>query len=152
MALTMETYHIGELEFDPDACEICSEGQCKHLQPQVRNVLSSLYRHRGEVVTREMLMEEAWSNRPASDESITRCISILRKHIADHDERTLIETIPKVGYRLHCTTGTGSSFDSERQRQTAASAPRIQLGVLNMGLLIITGAIITLVTLLMITN
>lgn len=95
-------YRIGEVDFDPDACEIYTEGHFEHLQPQVRNVLLCLVRHQGEVVPKEKLVDEAWEGRHTSDESVTRCISILRKHFADRSERHVIETIPKTGYRLHC--------------------------------------------------
>ena len=97
----MTIYRIGNVEFDPDACEICTEGRFEHLQPQVRNVLMCLVKHQGEVVPKEQLVNEAWNGRLTSDESVTRCISILRKHFADRSERHVIETIPKAGYRLH---------------------------------------------------
>lgn len=96
----MTIYRIGDVEFDPDACEIYTEGHLEHLQPQVRNVLLCLVKHQGEVVPRAKLVEEAWGGRRTSDESVTRCISLLRKHLADRNARHVIETIPKTGYRL----------------------------------------------------
>ncbi len=96
----MTSYRIGEVDFDPDASEICVDGQVTHMQPQVRNVLVCLVRHKGEVVAKERLVEEAWHGRHTSDENITHCISLLRGHLADRKERHLIETIPQKGYRL----------------------------------------------------
>jgi DNA-binding winged helix-turn-helix (wHTH) protein len=106
----MPIYSIGNMDFDPDACEIYREGQLEHLQPQVRNVLMCLVRHHGEVVIKDVLINEAWCGRSASDECLTRCISILRKQTSDRGDRHLIETIPKVGYRLHCTVYTLSAI------------------------------------------
>ena len=96
----MTIYRIGEVDFDPDATEICVRGQLTHLQPQVSNVLDCLIRHTGEVVSKDLLVAEAWKGRRTSDESVTRCISLLRAHFADQDQRHLIETIPKKGYRF----------------------------------------------------
>ncbi len=94
-------YRIADVAFDPDACEITANGETQHLQPQVRSVLLCLVKHEGEVVPKDLLIEEAWGGRRTSDESVTRCISLLRQHFADRGERHLIETIPKSGYRLH---------------------------------------------------
>ncbi|MEH6587955.1 MAG: winged helix-turn-helix domain-containing protein [Halioglobus sp.] len=96
----MTSYRIGEVDFDPDASEICAQGHVTHLQPQVSSVLVCLLRHKGEVVAKDMLVEEAWHGRSTSDQSVTRCISLIRGHFADRDERHLIETIPKKGYRF----------------------------------------------------
>ena len=88
----MKTYQIGEVGFSPDACELYKDGLIAHLQPQCRNVLLVLVEHAGEVVTKEALLQDAWQGRAASDECLTRCISILRKHLSDRDEKHLIET------------------------------------------------------------
>ena len=97
----MRTFQLGQIGFDPDACELVSDGSPEHLQPQVRNVLLCLVNHAGEVVSKERLIEEAWPDRTATDECLTRCISLLRKHLKHHGGSHLIETIPRVGYRLH---------------------------------------------------
>lgn len=96
----MTVYRIGELKFDPDASETCVRGRVTHLQPQVSSVLACLIRHRGEVVSKDVLVAEAWEGRRTSDESVTRCICLLRAHFAERDQKQLIETIPKRGYRF----------------------------------------------------
>lgn len=96
----MTVFRIGDVDFDPDASEIFVDGEVRHLQPQVSSVLACLLRHRGEVVPKDLLVEEAWHGRRTSDESVTRCISLLRRHFSDREERHLIETIPKMGYRF----------------------------------------------------
>jgi DNA-binding winged helix-turn-helix (wHTH) protein len=94
-------YRIADVLFDSDACEITVGGKTEHLQPQVREVLLSLVRHEGEVVSRGVLAEEAWHGRQTSDESLTRCISLLRRQLERGGQHQFIETIPKVGYRFH---------------------------------------------------
>jgi DNA-binding winged helix-turn-helix (wHTH) protein len=96
----MRAYQLGRVGFDPDACELCSDGLPQHLQPQVRNVLLCLINHAGDVVRKDALIAEAWPDRAATEECLTRCISLLRKHFKQHGEPHLIETIPRVGYRL----------------------------------------------------
>ena len=105
----MTSYRIGEVDFDPDASEICVDGHVTHLQPQVSNVLVCLVRHKGEVVAKDMLVEEAWEGRCTSDKNVTQCISLLRGHLEDRHDRHLIETIPKKGYRLAGTVQQDSS-------------------------------------------
>lgn len=94
---------MGEVDFDPDASEIRVRGKATHLQPQVSSVLGCLIRHRGEVVSKDTLVSEAWQGRHTSDESVTRCVSLLRAQFADRDQRHLIETIAKKGYRFNGT-------------------------------------------------
>ena len=100
----MASYRVGSADFDTDDYEICVEGHMEHLQPQVRKVLLCLLRHEHQVVTKQMLLAEAWDGRAVSDECLTRCISLLRKHLHDRQDKHLIETISRVGYRLHSHT------------------------------------------------
>jgi Tol biopolymer transport system component/DNA-binding winged helix-turn-helix (wHTH) protein len=64
-------------------------------------VLVSLAERPGEAVSREHLMETVWKDTIVVEESLTRAISELRKIFDDDPKRTqIIETIPKIGYRL----------------------------------------------------
>ena len=109
----MVSCHIGSVDFFPDDYEIRVSGLREHLQPQLRNVLVCLVRHQGEVVTRDTLLREAWDGKPATDECLTRCVSLPRKHLRD---KALLETIPRVGYRLHgpCPQGHTPQLGSSR--------------------------------------
>ncbi|TDG14141.1 hypothetical protein E2F43_11750 [Seongchinamella unica] len=140
----MMVYRIGEVDFDTDASEIRVRGMATHLQPQVSSVLACLIRHRGEVVSKDTLVAEAWKGRYASDESVTRCVSLLRAQLADRDQRHLIETIAKKGYRFngpveevtpgHCS----ASSHTEYQPQSAGDSPKTAVNLL------ITAAVIFL--------
>ena len=94
----MVRFRIGTVDFLPESYEVMVAGKPEHMQPQVRNVLLCLVRNRGEVVSRETLMREAWHGRHATDECLTRCIYLLRKQLRDNG---LLETVPRIGYRLH---------------------------------------------------
>ena len=94
----MVRFRIGAVDFLPEAYELRFAGKTERLQPQVRNVLLCLVRRRGEVVSRETLLREAWHGRRATDECLTRCIYLLRKQLRDTG---LLETVARIGYRLH---------------------------------------------------
>lgn len=119
----MTVYRIADVAFDPDACEIIANGETQHLQPQVRSVLLCLVKHKGEVVPKDLLIAEAWGGRRTSDESVTRCISLLRQHFADRGERHLIETIPKSGYRLHASVSMESAAPAQVHSAELQHAP-----------------------------
>jgi len=64
-------------------------------------VLVELASHSDEVVTKEQLIHAVWSDTFVGDDSLTRCISEIRRVLED-DARAprFIQTIPKTGYRL----------------------------------------------------
>ena len=100
----MEPLHFGDDLFNPDACELIVRDNAYHLQPQVSKVLLCLHQHFPDVTPRDTLIQEAWGNQEVVDESLTRCISILRKTLAKSGSQMKIETIPRVGYRLKFST------------------------------------------------
>jgi DNA-binding winged helix-turn-helix (wHTH) protein/TolB-like protein/tetratricopeptide (TPR) repeat protein len=71
------------------------------IEPRVMAVLACLARHAGEVVTRDEFIAEVWDGRVVSDESLSRCISVLRHVLADdsHEPR-FIRTVARIGYTL----------------------------------------------------
>jgi tetratricopeptide (TPR) repeat protein len=58
-----------------------------------------LHFHVGDVVSREMMIEQCWDGRIVGDDVINRAISILRK-LAERAGGFRIDTIPRAGYRL----------------------------------------------------
>ncbi len=64
-------------------------------------VLGVLARAAGNVVTRDELFAEIWPGSIVTDDVLTRCIVELRKAFGDSAKSpSVIETIPKVGFRL----------------------------------------------------
>jgi len=71
-------------------------------EPMVFEVLMSLARRGGQLVTRQELIDEIWDGRPTSDEPINRCLSQLRGHLGDRERPyRYIETLTRRGYRLN---------------------------------------------------
>ena len=75
-----------------------------HLHPRVMDVLVYLAQHAGEVVSREDFSRFVWSDAIVTDDSLTTCISELRRHLGDQaSQPRFIKTIPKRGYCLVAT-------------------------------------------------
>lgn len=96
-----DTIMIGPFRVAPSALTVAGPAGTVTLEPKVMDVLLALAARRGEVVLRQELIEAVWAVEHGGDESLTRAISILRKTLGDvHGQRTLIETVPRRGYRL----------------------------------------------------
>lgn len=97
----MKGFRLNGWQVKPLAGKIYIEDTEIHLEPKVMDVLVCLACYQGEVVTREMLLDEVWGRVVVSDDAITRCISELRNILGDTErERAYIRTIPRRGYSL----------------------------------------------------
>ena len=77
------------------------ESETYQVEPRVMRVLLCLAARPGHPVTRDELLNAAWTEGFANDEGLTQAVCKLRKAFADRaTQATVIETIPKVGYRL----------------------------------------------------
>lgn len=71
------------------------------LEPLVMDVFVVLASHGGEVVSKDQLIETVWKGRPQTDDVISRCISALRRGLADDAKNpAFIETVQRRGYRI----------------------------------------------------
>ena len=61
------------------------------------DVLRYLIEHAGSVVTKEELIKGVWPNVTVSDESLTQCISEVRRALGEAGHR-IIKTVPRRGY------------------------------------------------------
>ncbi len=97
-------FKLGGRKIRPLDGEISSPGGDYHVHPKVMELLVYLAESPGQVVQRDEILDHVWGHRHGSDKSLTRCISELRQALGDRDEeKRLIETIPKRGYRLDAT-------------------------------------------------
>ncbi|WP_371372345.1 transcriptional regulator [Thalassotalea aquiviva] len=106
MSSKSKIYIFDGWQIDPQLSEITKQGVHSQLEPKIMKVLVYLIHHANQVVSREELIESVWETRYASDDVITRAISILRKELAQHKKKDLkkyIKTIPKHGYTLEWT-------------------------------------------------
>ena len=98
-------FRLGTIRIEPRACIAEGSGGREKLDPKVMDVLVLLARHAGQVVLREQLFEQLWPGVVVSEQSLSRCIHELRRHLGlaggGNQYRDLIETVPKRGYRLN---------------------------------------------------
>ena len=97
-----EEFILGGAVIKPSRRLICWGGDKKtELEPRVMQVLVALASARGDVVSRDKLIELCWGGRIVGDDAISRCIQVLR-HVSHEIEPPAfsVETIPRVGYAL----------------------------------------------------
>ena len=97
---TEASFRVGRASVEPVSREAHFDGQCERLQPQNLKVLVALVRNSGKVVTRNDLVDLCWGGRFVGDDVINRSISMLRQ-FSERAGGFTIETVPRVGYRLH---------------------------------------------------
>ena len=94
-------FQLGKLRARPSLREVWLDGTREQLEPRVMQVLATLARRAGQVVSRDELVDCCWEGRIVGDDSINRVISKLRR-LSEQDGGASfsIETIARVGYRL----------------------------------------------------
>ncbi|HEY2048105.1 MAG TPA: winged helix-turn-helix domain-containing protein [Caulobacteraceae bacterium] len=94
-----ETFVLGEIEVRPPTRELVVAGRSEKLEPRVMQVLVTLARRRGKVVSRDELIARCWGGRIVSEDAINRCISAVRR-VAETHGGFQVNTVTRVGYRL----------------------------------------------------
>ena len=98
-----DSFKFGEFTFSLSSQELRRNGEANRLQMQPAKVLNSLLLRRGEIVTREELRREVWSEgiHVDFDDALNHSIKYLREALGDNAAMPkYIETIPKRGYRF----------------------------------------------------
>lgn len=92
---------VGDLELDRTTRTVWRAGQKIELKPREYEVLEYLLRHRGQVVTKTMLLEDVWGFHFTPQTSIVEAqISRLRAKIDQGFAAPLIHTYRGAGYKL----------------------------------------------------
>ncbi len=108
---------VGALAIDPARRRVAhDDGREEILEPRVMQVLVSLVRAGGGIVTRDELLAACWHGVVVGEDAIDRVIGRLRR-LADGLGGFRLETITKVGYRL---------VAAERPRDAAAAGAAVE--------------------------
>ncbi|GAA6181096.1 hypothetical protein NBRC116594_25340 [Shimia sp. NS0008-38b] len=92
---------IGETFYVPESGQLFEKnGAPIHLRAQSFTVLRYLAKRLGILVTRDELVSHVWRDLAVTDDSLTQCISDLRRAIGDTD-RKVLKTLPKRGFVLN---------------------------------------------------
>jgi DNA-binding winged helix-turn-helix (wHTH) protein len=92
-------FRVGRAVVDPVSRDAKWSGGEERLQPQTLKVLITLFSRKGEVVTRDELVQLCWDGRVVGDDVINRSILLVR-HLAEKAGGFEIDTVPRTGYRL----------------------------------------------------
>lgn len=96
-----ERIALGETFYVPVHDQLIAQDNTPvYLRAQSSKVLRYLTKRLGRVVTREELVNHVWPNLAVTDDSLTQCISDLRRALGDKG-RKVLKTIPKRGFVLH---------------------------------------------------
>jgi two-component system, OmpR family, KDP operon response regulator KdpE len=92
---------VDGLQVDLNARVVRRDGEEVHLTPIEFDLLRTLVRHRGRLMTHRALLVEVWGPQYADDTQVLRAhIANLRRKIEPSGERRYIRTDPGVGYRF----------------------------------------------------
>lgn len=103
-----ESFSLYNWQVSPASNELVNklDGAKIVLEPRLMELLCLLAAQANSVVSRTELSDKLWPRVIVNENSLTRAISTLRKKLAAiHLDTTLIETIPKKGYRLNAQVG-----------------------------------------------
>lgn len=117
-------FRIGVARIDLNLGTVVVDGEEAKLGFRQREALRLLVEAEGEAVTRETLFDQIWPGVQVDESSLTKCISQLRAALGPApDGGEIVETIPRIGYRLRYTAepetdaddagtlGSGETFD-----------------------------------------
>jgi DNA-binding winged helix-turn-helix (wHTH) protein/tetratricopeptide (TPR) repeat protein len=83
---------------------ITQDSQTRHLEPKIMKTLAYLASRPNEVISKDQLVEAVWQRSYVSDAALTRCIFEIRQAFGDNArDPSVIETVPKIGYRMVAT-------------------------------------------------
>ena len=120
-----EDFRIEGRTVRPRLGRIVFRGETVQVQPKIMELLVCLARRRGEVVTRAELIAEVWGGAHVTEHSIARAVCGLRKIFGDSAQRPrVVETIPKIGYRLVAPVAPVSTQEGAARGADDAPAPR----------------------------
>ncbi len=102
--MSSKQHRIYQLDgFAIDTSRLCliQNGHTQHLRQKPFQVLLYLVEHRQQVVTKEELLDNIWSDVTVTDNVVEHCLAEIRKALGDDSRQPrFIKTIPRGGYRL----------------------------------------------------
>jgi Tol biopolymer transport system component/DNA-binding winged helix-turn-helix (wHTH) protein len=90
-------FRVGNWIVHPNLNALERDGETVHLEPKVMQVLLTLASEPSEVFTRESVQRHVWPDVVVGEDVLVRAIGKIRRAFRNE---SVIETVPKVGYRL----------------------------------------------------
>ena len=96
-----QLWEFGGVRLDGRARLLLKDGIPVQVTPKALDVLLYLARNAGRAVTREELLDALWPDAVVTDASLTQAVFLIRKALGETDASEVLETVPRVGYRLN---------------------------------------------------
>ena len=97
----LQGFYLGDMLVQPLKGEVTGRAGSQHLPPKAVEVLLCLASEPGELVTRDVLLNEVWGAGQGSQEALSHAVSEIRHVLGDHpSDPVFVQTLPKRGYRL----------------------------------------------------
>src|SRR5947207_1080306 len=122
-------WRFAEFELDPVNEVLLKDGEAVKLAPQPYKVLSILVSRAGALVRREELRQAVWGDDVTVDfeHGVNTCMRQVRAALGeDAQTARVIETVPRVGYRLKAVV---SQHDGPRRPRVAGVAAATMVAV-----------------------
>ena len=117
-------FRLGEWLIRPSLAAIERGADAVHVTPRSMAVLVYLADARGEVVSRNELLDAVWPGMSVTPDALSQCVVELRKAFRDDPKHpAVIQTIPKLGLRLltPVTPIVNSTAESARYHESCGS-------------------------------
>jgi DNA-binding winged helix-turn-helix (wHTH) protein len=115
---------FGSHLFDGSTGSLRRRGKRVDLQLQPAQLLALLLEHAGDIVTREQIRDHLWPDTTvAYDQNINFAIRQIRVALAD--DATLVQTVPRRGYRFVGSLSRGATGQARLSRRPIAVAAAV---------------------------
>ncbi|MFY9731306.1 MAG: winged helix-turn-helix domain-containing protein [Candidatus Acidiferrales bacterium] len=136
--MPIETFHFEDFELDRSTYELRRGGSIVHLERIPFDLLNLLVERRGELVTRQEILEQIWGKDVYvdADNSINTAVRKIRQALHDNtQEPRFVVTIPARGYRFVASVEKPAALPAEvaegRTNGAGAEARAVATPVLN---------------------
>ena len=122
-------YEFGPFLLDPTQGLLAEGTKNVPLTQKAFQTLLALVERRGQIVSKEELLQRVWPNTYVGEATLAQNVSTLRKQLNDNRETVhYIETVPKRGYRFVATvTEIGSKVREARPESDAGTPARQEI-------------------------
>jgi TolB-like protein/DNA-binding winged helix-turn-helix (wHTH) protein/Tfp pilus assembly protein PilF len=110
-------YEFGPFVLDPEQRRLSREESLIAVPPKSMDILIFLVEHRGEVVTKDNLIQNVWPNTFVEEANLSQNVFLLRKALGEKaQENRYIATVPGRGYRFVASVReVDAEFENRRQ-------------------------------------
>lgn len=108
------TFRFGRFVLVPSERLLLSDGKPVALTGKVLDLLVTLVRHAGHLLTKDELLQAVWPRGVVEEVNLSVNVSALRKVLGAAPEGGWIETVPRQGYRFNAAVEVGDVATSSR--------------------------------------